>query len=207
MIIMTLALLASLGTTASAQASTDSDFASALGDIQAASTARIVQMRAIPTRPKPQAPAAPAGPAAPDAVWAKIVEAVKKDGKFAPGGMLAPSRFTLEEKTGDPKANHGAQAITFLGGINENEQFEAMGAVIVVMTYTLDPKTGTFAVEQWLFETDVYGQVVDVSHGTGSLGADGKPGGGTRDAILLTDPKVKAQFDAQLKYWSERSVK
>lgn len=209
MMIPALALLAVVAAPAPAQNLSDASFAASLGEIQAvAAAAKKVQFSLKPSGPKAKAPAAAAvGPVAADADWAKLIAAVKKDGKYAEGSLFAPARFSLEEKTGDPKAVHATQAVTFMGTLNDDDKFEAMGAVVAVTTFTPDPKTGGFTVEQWMFETDVYGQVTDVAHASGVVDKDGKRGPGGEVPAKLDDPAVKAQFDAQVKFWAERSVK
>jgi hypothetical protein len=96
------------------------------------------------------------------------------------------------------------QGITFLGLLNDDEQFEAMGAMFVIKEYKLDPKDGNFHIDQWMFETDVYGQVSDAAHGTVITTPAGKMVGTTHDALLPTDPRIQAQYDAMLKHWAER---
>ena len=206
MIISTLALLISLTLPASAE-SADAAFTSALSEIRNAATTMVKHGNHLSKRPEQKAPPAPASPSANDAVWQKVVEAVKKDGKYKPGGPQTPARFTLEDVSGNPKADRTMRGISFLGMLNNEEQFQALGAIIVSMDHKLDAKTGNFTVDMWMFEVDVYGAVQDVSHGTMIQTPAGKPLSTTRDTTGPTDPASKTQYDAQLKFWSERSVK
>lgn len=192
-----LALLLPLGARAD-------DFEASLAAIQESASKAKIQMAQV--RVVPKRPAAPAAalPAASDADWAKIIAKVQKDGKFKQGGFLTPAKFTLEEKTGDEKADHETRAVQFLGAINDDEKFEAMGAIVVVMTYKLDPATGNFNAEQWMFEVDLYGQMTDMGHMTAVMTPDGKPAAPpTPDQTLKAgDPRLAQQFEAQIKFWA-----
>jgi hypothetical protein len=191
-------VVASLSLKASAQDG-DAAFAAALGN--APSFAVPAQFKA-----KPQAPAAakPKAPAANDAVWQKVLETVKKDGKYTAENGLMPGSFAIEDSTGDPKAAHVEQGITFLGTLNDDEQFEAMGAMLMIQSFTLDPKDGNWHIDQWMFETDVYGQVQDAGHGTVITAPDGKKISAVPEKLNPADPKIQAQYDAMLKHWAER---
>lgn len=181
------------------------EFSSALGEIQETAAKAKIQMAQVRVVPKRGASAPQAAlPAASDADWAKIVAKVQKDGKFKQGGFLSPAKFTLEEKTGDEKADHEMRAVQFLGTINDDEKFEAMSAIVVVMTYKLDPATGNFAAEQWMFEVDLYGQMTDMGHMTAVMSPDGKPvAPPTPDQGLKPgDPRLQQQFEAQIKFWA-----
>jgi hypothetical protein len=189
------AVLASLSVSASAQS--DAAFASSLAAAPswAASTAQL--------RARPQKPAAKP-PEASDDVWAKVIETVKRDGKFKNGGGFMPSIFSIEDVSGDPKADHTMNGISFLGGLNDEEQFEAMGAMIVFQDFKLG-KDGNFTIDQWMFQTDVHGRVGNAGHGTAVQSPDGKIISTTPDKTLTPgDPKIQAQFDALLKHWAER---
>ena len=212
----TLALLLTFAVPAPA-ADGDAAFASSLIDIQA-SAMKMAQGQKTPgtkpavkrrAKPKPPvAPVKPAAPAASEAAWQKIVELVQKDGKYKAGSMFMPASFTLEDVEGDPKADHVKRTIAFMGMLNDEEQFEPMGAMISYMKYTLDPKTGNFNVDQWLFETDVYGEVSDSAHLTGVMTPADKPAAPpTPDKLPEGDPKIKTAYDAETKFWSERSPK
>lgn len=160
------------------------------------------QLRAMPQRPTTSAK--PKAPVANDAVWQKVLETIKRDGAYKAGGGFMPATFSIEDKTGDPKGDHQMRAITFLGALNDEEKFEAMGGMMVFMDFKLDPKDGNFHVEQWLFEVDVYGEVQNAGHGTVITTVDGKKISATPDKIGPADPKVQAQYDSMLKYWAER---
>lgn len=193
---LVLAVIASFSIRAAAQS--DAAFAAALGE--APSFATIAQFKAKPQRPAP----GPKAPAAEDAVWQKVLETVQKDGKYRDGNGFMPSSFSIEDSTGDPKADHVMQGVSFLGLINDEEKFEAMGAMFVIKTFKLDPKDGNWHIDQWMFETDVYGQVRDAAHGTVIQAPDGKIVGTARDALNPADPRIQAQYDALLKHWAER---
>jgi len=194
MILLLLALLA-----APASAQTDADFAASLS--QGAPTA--VQFARI--RAKPQKPAAPApkAPAADEAVWAKVLETVKRDGKYKPGNFLMPGSFSIEDSTGDPKGDRSMRGISVLGMINEEEQFEPMGAMLVVMEFKVG-KDGNTTLDQWMFETDVYGEVGNAAHATVVKDPAGKTVSGAPEKLNPADPKIQAQYDSMLKHWAER---
>lgn len=197
-------VVVSVGLRASAQGS-DARFAAALDphDLQVPA-----QLRALPQRPVPGAAAKPKGPVANDAVWQKVLETVKRDGKYKAGmGGFVPATFSIEDTNGDAKADHQTRGITFLGMINDDEKFEAMGGMMVFMDFKLDPKDGNFHVEQWLFEVDLYGEVQNAGHGVVITTADGKKISATPEKLNPADPKVQAQYDSMLKYWAERQPK
>lgn len=191
------AVVASLSLRAAAQS--DAAFAGALAQ-GAPSFAAIAQFKAKSQKPAPAAKA----PEANDAVWQKVLETVKRDGKFKPGSAIMPSAFSIEDTTGDPKADHAKHGVTFLGLLNDDEQFEAMGALFVVQEFKLDPKDGNWHIDQWMFETDVYGAVADAGHGTIVQTPDGKKVSATPEKLNPADPKIQAQYDAMLKHWAER---
>jgi hypothetical protein len=191
-------VVASLSLKASAQ-NGDSAFAAALGN--APSFAVPAQLKTQPQKP-PVAKVKP--PTANDAVWQKVLETVKKSGKYAPEAGLMPGSFAIEDSTGDPKAAHVEQGITVLGTLNDDEQFEAMGALLMIQSFTLDPKDGNWRIDQWMFETDIYGQVQDAGHGTVITTPDGKKVSAVPEKLNPADPKIQAQYDAMLKHWAER---
>ena len=193
-----LSLITVISLRASAQTS-DAAFASAFEQAPGAATMARLWGKA-------QKPAAPAvkPPAAPGDIWAKIVEAVKKDGKFKAGEAPLPSDFTIEEVVGDPKADHTAQTVSFVGEINDDERFAALGAILVTREYKLDPKDGNFHVDQWMIMTDVYGQAISAMHANVVENSAGETVSMTPDKLTPGDPRLKAKFDAMLKHWSER---
>ncbi len=181
--------------------STDAAFADSLGEIAAPVAASKVQFKNF--KAKPSAPQGQA-PSANDADWQKLVEAVKKDGKYAPEAGFMPGSFSIDVTSGDAKGDHEDRSVGFMGGLNDDEKFEPIGAVLMVRTAKLDAKTGNFNVEIWMFQLDVYGQVQNAGHGTGVEDAAGKPLSKSPDKLDPADPKIKAQLDAQVKYWAER---
>jgi hypothetical protein len=118
-----------------------------------------------------------------------------------------PGSFSLEDVVGDPKADHTVQNIIVLGLLNDDEKFEAMGAMLVITESKLDPKSGNWTLEQWGFETDIYGQVADIGQGTVVKTPDGKVVSTSHATIDPADPKIKTRFDAMLKHWAERKPK
>lgn len=186
-----------------AAAQTDASFASALQ--QGAPTA--VQFAQVKAKPQKPAPVAPKAPVAGDAVWQKVLETVKRDGVYKPGAEPMPSAFTIDDSTGDPKGAHVEHSVAVLGVINEAEQFEAMGAIFVVKSYTLDPKDGNWRIDQWMFMTDIYGEVGDGGHGLVIQTPDGKTVSAVPEKLNPSDPKIQAQYDAMLKHWAERTPK
>ncbi|MBI2386328.1 MAG: hypothetical protein HYV14_09990 [Elusimicrobia bacterium] len=196
--LLLLAVAAFLITRAAAQ-NADAAFASALRE-GAPSFARIAQFKAKPRKPVPQTK----GPSASEAVWAKVLETVKRDGKYRPDSAFAPGSFSIEDTVGDPKADHSTQGISVFGMLNDEERFEALSVMLVFRDHKLDPKDGNWHIEQWLFQTDVYGEVAELAAGTVIKTQDGKVVGTTRSAISPSDPKVQARYDAMLAHWAER---
>ncbi len=193
-------LLLVVASTLSLRASAQSDaaFASALGQ-GAPSFATLSQFKL-----KPQKPAAPQAPAADDAVWQKVLAAVKADGKYTPEAGMKPGSFSIKDSTGDPKGEHTTSAITVMGLLNDEGKFEPMGVMLVFEAAVRDPKDGNLRVEQWMFAADVYGSVENAGHGTAVVAPDGKPLSTTPDKLNPSDPKIQAQYDAMLKHWAER---
>lgn len=196
--VLALAVIAFLVSRAAAQ-NGDAAFASSLQQGVPA-FARVAGLKAKPQKPAP----APKAPVADDAVWQKVLETVKRDGVYKPGNGPLPSAFTIDDSTGDPKAAHVERSIAVLGMINDDEQFEAMGAIFVVKSYTLDPKDGNWRIDQWMFMTDIYGEVGDGGHGLVIQTPDGKTLSAVPEKLDPADPKIKTQFDAMLKHWAER---
>lgn len=192
------ALASCLSVNASAQG--DAAFAASLSEA-APSFAVPAQLKAKAQKP---AAAAPKAPEAAEAVWQKVLETVKRDGKYKPGGQLAPSAFSLQDTAGDEKADHTMHAVTFLGLVNDEEQFEAMGALFIFMDFKLDPKDGNFHIDQWVFETDVYGTVGNAGHGVIVAKPDGTKVSATPDKLNPADPRIQAKYDEILKHWAER---
>lgn len=198
---LALIVVASLSFRAAAQS--DAAFASSLSEAPAGLTA------AAKLKAKPQKPAAPEvkGPSAPDAVWQKVLEALKTDGKYTPQAGQMPASFSLEDVVGDAKADHTVHNIIVLGLLNEEEQFQAMGAMLIITEFKLDAKSGNWNVEQWGFETDIYGQVADIGQGTVVKTPDGKVLSTSHATIDPADPKIKTKYDSVLKHWAERTPK
>lgn len=199
--LLALAVITFVFARASAQTESDDAFSSALSQ-GAPAPAQFSALKA-----KPQKPAAPAAPSAPEAVWQKVLEAVRNDGTYEPGTGPMPGMFSIEDSTGDPKGAHVKHAITILGMINDDGQFEAMGAVIVFAESKLNAKDGNYHVEQWMFQTDIYGDVEQAGHGVILMSPDGKPLGSKRSELKPADPKIQKQYDAMLKHWAERTPK
>lgn len=200
--LLVLAAIAFVVARASARTGSDEAFSSSLSQGSPAPA----QFKALKAKPrKPAAP--PAAPSAPEAVWQKVLETVKRDAEYKPGVGPMPSLFSIEDSSGDLKGAHVKHGITVLGMINDEEQFEAMGAIIVFAASKLDAKDGNYHVEQWVFQTDIYGEVGEAAHGVIILSPDGKPMGSKRSALDPADPKIQKQYDALLKHWAERTPK
>lgn len=195
MILLLLALLA-----APASANPDADFAASLS--QGAPTA--VQFARVKAKPQKPAAARPKAPAANEAVWAKVLETVQRDGKYKPGNAMMPGYFSIEDSTGDPKGDRTMRAISVLGMINDEEQFEAMGAMIVIMEFKVG-KDGNTTIDQWMFQTDIYGEVGDAAHATVVKDPAGKTVSAVPEKLNPADPKIQAQYDSMLKHWAERT--
>jgi hypothetical protein len=196
---LALSLITALSLRASAQ-SGDAAFASAFA--AAPSAATMSQLRAAPQRPAPKAPAVKP-PAAPDDVWAKIVETVKKDGKFKAGADPLPSDFTIEDVAGDPKAGHTASTVSFMGEINDDGLFEAMGALFLAREFKLDA-SGNWHIDQWMFMTDVHGEVFNAMHAVIVETPAGDNVSSAPEKLTPADPRLKTQYDSMLKHWAER---
>lgn len=200
--LLALAVIAFLVSRAAAQ-NGDAAFASAL-QLGAPTSVQFAQVKAKPQKP---APAAPKAPVADDAVWQKVLETVKRDGIYKPGADPLPSAFTIDDATGDPKAAHVEHSVAVLGVVNDDGQFEAMGAIFVVKSFTVDPKDGNWRIDQWMFMTDIYGEVGDGGHGLVIQTPDGKTVSAVPEKLNPSDPKIQAQLDAMLKHWAERKPK
>ncbi len=152
-----------------------------------------------------QQPSAAKGPTAPDDAWKKTLEAVKRDGKYKAGLLgLTPDIFSIKDVVGDAKAAHTTQEIQVFGMLNDDGKFEPMGVSIMTRTYTLDSKDGNWHIEWWGVQTDIYGEAGEAGHGTIVESPAGKTVSTAPEKIAVTDPRIKMQFDAMLKYWSER---
>jgi len=186
----------------SAAAQSDAAFAAALQQ-GAPTPAQFAQVKKKARKPAEPAPA-PKATSADEALWAKALETVKRDGKYKEGNVLMPGSFSIQESSGDPKGEFSKRAISVLGMINDEELFEPMGAVIVLVEAKRDPATGNVNLEQWMFQTDIYGEVGDFVFSTTTMSPDGKPLAPTRSEKDPADPKVKTKLDAMLKHWAER---
>ena len=187
-----------------ASAGSDASFAAALSEAPAG-FATLAQLKA-----KPQKPAAPTikPPSAPDAVWQKVLEIVRKEGTYKPEmPPIMPGSFSLEDVTGDAKAEHTKQVITVLGLLNDDEKFEPMGVMLILQDFKLNAKDGNMSVDQWAFEVDVYGEVGNAIHIVTLKAPDGKIISTTPEKLNPADPKIQAQYDAMLKHWAERAPK
>ncbi len=198
---LAVAVIAALSLRAAAQS--DAAFASALGQ-GVPTPAQFAQAKAKPQKP---APPVVKPPSAPDAVWQKVLETVKNGGIYKPGADPMPSAFTIDDSSGDAKADHETHSIAVLGLINDDEKFEAMGAILVFKSHKLDPKDGNWRIDQWMFMTDIYGEVADAGHGVIIQTPDGKTVSATPEKLNPADPKIQAQYDTMLKHWAERKPK
>lgn len=158
------------------------------------------QMAAVKAAAKK--PAAPKAPAAAEDAWQKIVEAVKKDGKYEPGEGFNPSVFTLETTDGDPAAAHTVRTVSFLGMLDEKGLFHALGAVLIEQAFTLDAKTGNWTVDQWVFETDVYGEAVNGGHAVIEQSPEGKVLSANPEKIAPSSPQVHARYQSMIASWA-----
>jgi hypothetical protein len=198
--LLVLSVIAFMISRASAQS--DAAFASSL-QTGAPTAVQFAQVKAKPQKPAP----APKAPVADDAVWQKVLETVKRDGVYKPGADPLPGVFAIDDSTGDPKGAHVEHSVAVVGVVNEEERFEAMGAIFVVKSYTLDPKDGNFRVDQWMFMTDIYGKVGDGGHVVAIQTPDGRTVSAVPEKLNPSDPKIQTQYDAMLKHWAERAPK
>lgn len=171
------------------------------------------------------APAAPKGPAvkapaADEGAWAKVIAALQnKDlSVYEPEAPpIKPGSFTLSIPAIDPKADpkvipqndHSQATLAAIGLNNDDDKFEVMGVVILSSDYKTDPSNpDNFIVDQWIFETDVYGQVQNAAHGTVVLPKKGgQPLSRKADPLKPGDPRIDAKFQALVKQFSELKAK
>jgi hypothetical protein len=198
--LLVLSVIAFMISRASAQ--TDASFASSL-QAGAPTAVQFAQVKAKPQKPAP----GPKTPIANDAVWQKVLETVKRDGVYKPGVGQMPSMFAIDDSTGDPKAAHIENSVAVAGMINDDGLFEAIGAIFSVKSFTVDPKDGNFRVDQWMFTTDIYGEVDGGGHVISVQTPDGKTVSATPEKVNPSDPKIQKQFDEMLKHWAERAPK
>ncbi len=76
--------------------------------------------------------------------------------------------------------------------------------MIIVMEVKRDAKTGNLVMEQWMFQTDIYGEVGNAAHATVVKDPSGKVVSGGPEQLNPADPKIQAQYDSMLKHWAER---
>lgn len=200
--LLILAVTSFLISRASAQTTGESDFHSELGRIKAL-LAQAENSKATPQKPVAEAPQQPK---ADDAVWAKVLETVKNDGTYTPENGPMPARFEITDSTGDTDGVYEAHTIMIAGTINEQEQFEAMGAMILSTVRTQN-QDGTWRIEQWMFQTNIYGEVEMAGGGIIIQSPDGKTISQTPLRLAPTDPRIQTKYDAMLKHWAERTPK
>jgi hypothetical protein len=163
-------------------------------------------IRAQKSATGPQAPAKNAAakavpPSADDAAWRKIVDLVKKKGKYAPQNFPTPGQFSLEDVGGDKNADHAEEHVTFFGIMNDDELFEAAGAGLMSDDWKKGPD-GNWRVDRWLFQVDVYGTVQDVAHYLMVMTPDLQPAGIKEDPLKPADPRIGQKFAASVAHWA-----
>jgi len=164
--------------------------------------AQNIQGPAKKAAPAPKAPAAVQPPSAPDASWQKILEAVKKSGKYTPEKPpRAPGMFVIEDVGGDKTADHTAESVTVFGLLNDDGQFEAAGAGFMSDEWKKGPD-GNWHVDRWIFQTDIYGTVEDAAHVQLILTPDEKPAGIKELPLKPTDPAIGQKFQAIIAHWA-----
>ena len=75
--------------------------------------------------------------------------------------------------------------------------------MLVVMQFNVG-KDGNTTMDQWLFQTDIYGEVGDAAHITAVKDPAGKTLSAVPEKLNPADPKIQAQYDSMLKHWAER---
>lgn len=181
-----------------AAAQTDAGLISAL-DEASVGLAKLVPIKNV-TRKPPVSQA----PRAPDAVWRRILEAVKNEGTYKPAAPPRPDSFTLEDVAGDPNAEHTMYSIAFAGQLNKDGKFEALVALLVVKKFKMDPKDGNWHVDLWAFQSDVYGEAETANHETTIATTAGESVSTTPHKLSPSDPDIKVRYDEMLKHWAER---
>jgi len=204
--LLVLAVISLLISRASAQTTGEAAFNSELSRIKAL----LAQAEISKSKSQKPAASAPQQPKAPDAVWAKVLETVKNDGEYTPEMGPMPALFSIEDSTGDPTGTHTGphedNSIMIMGTINEQGQFVAMGAMILTAVRTAAPN-GNWRDEQWMFQTNIYGEVEQAGGAVMILDPDGKVLSQTPLNLAPTDPRIQTKYEAVLKHWAERKPK
>lgn len=159
------------------------------------------QQAAAPKKAPSRAPAVqPPAPA--EADWQKILDLLKAKGKYTPEQMpVKPGMFTLEDVAGPADGDHTEDKVTAMGALNDDEQFEVMAVVFASAEWKKNAD-GTWKLDQWLFETDVYGEVSTVLHIAGVLDADKKPVSGGPEKLSTSDPRIPTKYKAVIAHWT-----
>jgi hypothetical protein len=160
---------------------------------------RVVQTQAA------QAPAEAAPASAPEKVWQKILDAVRKNGKYTPEvAPIRPGVFGLKGVQGDEKADHSIQYADVLGALNDDGLFAPMAVVFTSEDWKVDPTDGLLHGDRWLIQADLYGTVQDAFHGEVVEAADGKQHSAEPDKLDPSDPVVAEKFKAMIEYWAAK---
>lgn len=165
---------------------------------------KIKQVRAAaPKAPAKKKPAETPAPAASEADWQKVLDGLKAKGKYTPERPpFFPGAFKLDDVIGDKDASHAEEHAAAMGALNDDELFEVVACMFVSETWTKNAD-GTWTVDRWGFETDVYGEVANVVHVTATADADRKPTGGKQDETLTTaDPRIPKKYKDIIAHWS-----
>jgi hypothetical protein len=155
-----------------------------------------------------RAAASPPAPI-PDAVapareWKEMLAKVQAAGKFSPAGDPFPARFSLEDVRGPAAAEHAADYINVFGFRNPDGSFDPAYVTLVSEVWTAG-EGGNRIIEQWLFEADMGGKVVDRTHRTMTQ-TPGGDGVGEDRYDRFDDPgapaRIEAEYGALIARWA-----
>lgn len=189
-------VVASLLPVSAAWAETDGAFAASLARLEAV-RAGVAVLQAKPRELHP-----PQAPRASEAVWDKVLLAVRVHGEYKPGEFDIQDSFMLEDTAGDKTGDHVVNRIVVVGQRNEDGRFEAEAVRLGFEDYRLDAKDGNWRLEHFLALVSVHGQIQNVSYGFAVLNPAGDPISVTPADRDPADQKVKARFEALLGHWA-----
>lgn len=162
---------------------------------------------AIGNLKRAQAEAAPPSevpaPTASESDLKKLLDAVKANGKYVPqnAAQRKPGTFTLEESSGDLKADHTSDSVQVAGILNQKRLFEAKMATIKSEDWKL-AEDGSLTGDVWMFMLDIQGSLGAVAHGTVHMKQDGTVIAVDNDNLNPADPRIKTKLDAVVAHWA-----
>jgi len=122
-------------------------------------------------------------------LWRGAIKTVLADGNLPdlPNPAMVP--YKLEDLTGDPKAAHRYRIISTVGRFPHSGEYELNGLRLFFGEQRAS-KAGGWLRDEWAFEADKAGSLVEVRRDSKTVG--------------LADPKTKAKFAEELRYWADR---